>query len=724
MNNSNYNFSCFITSLTIALGCHSAIADTGTPNDNNTLMLEEVQVTAQRRTERSIDVPISVTSLSADQLGKGDVLQLGDIMKLTPGLRFDNLGANAQPTIRGVGTAVVVAGASSNVALYTDGFYSPNQMMSDMELLNVESVQVLKGPQGTLFGRNSTGGAILVSTADPSTEEQLNVLASYGSYNAQRYQVYATGGVTDTVALDAAALFRKGDGYIDNITTGSDDDGAYENWAVRLGAKWDVTDTTSILLRLASAETDDPAPVNTSLYEEDGVVLSTAALFGSPVATEPYDVSYGFKNKFTSETDSIQLTIKSDLGFADFTSYTQYRDETGTHVYDFDASALEIYHYIFETTDEIFTQEFLLSSNDESRLQWTTGLFYFVDETEYPHNRASVAGSPFAPTGGSGVKVSSVAIFADLTYALLDDLFLTVGARYNADDITDAYFIDDVLGKIDVPDFDDDSVTPRVALRYELNPDSSVYVSYTEGFKSSILNVAGGTLDGIQVDPEEIKAYEIGYKYNSGSLILELATFFYDYKGLQVASYAQTDSIIRNAADSEVFGVEGQMRYALSTELEVNFGFAYLDAEYKDFDESQLWSQCTDALACGDYYGVFVPTYGDASGNRMLRSPETTATLGLNYRTTVAMGVLELSGNLYYTSDFYFDSSELYKEDSYQLLSLRAEWTESSGRYSFAVYGDNLTDEEYRSQVLPQFYGPLVTWGPPRTVGASVELNY
>ncbi|MYM63300.1 TonB-dependent receptor [Pseudomaricurvus sp. HS19] len=694
--------------------------------------LEEVTVTAQRRSESAVDVPISITALSADQLGKGDVQQLGDIMKLTPGLRYDDLGANAQPTIRGVGTSVVVAGASSNVAVYTDGFYSPSMLMADSELLNVESVQVLKGPQGTLFGRNTTGGAILVTSKDPQSEAQGRFEASYGSYNAQRYQVYATGGPTEDLAFDVSALVRTGDGYIDNITTGSDSDGEYENWAIRLGAKWNVTDSTSVLLRYSHSDTDDPSPVATGLYEENGMPVSTAAVYGSNVATKPHEVSYGYKSQYESDADVIQLTVRSELSFADFTSYTQYRDESGTHYYDFDGSALPIYHYNFETTDKVFSQEFLLASNGDGRLQWTTGLFYFTDETEYPHNEASVGGSPFVPTGGSGVKSSSMAIFGDATYALLDNLFLTIGARYSVDEVKDAYFIYDNTGeKYVLDDADDDSVTPRVALRYEIDDNSSVYVSYTEGFKAGIINVAGGTsalnngdINSVYVDPEEIKAWEVGYKYSGGNLVFDAAVFSYDYEGLQVASYAQTDSIIRNAASSSVFGVETQVRYAFTEQLHVNLGVAYLDAEYDEFEESQTWDQCLDAVSCGSFLGVFLPSYGDASGKEMQRAPELTATLGVSYEAPVQDGLLVLSGNLYHTSSFYFDSSELFEQDSYQLLSMRAEWTDPSETYSVALYGDNLTDEEYYSQVLPQFYGPLVTWGAPRTVGVSLAVNF
>lgn len=688
--------------------------------------LEEVTVTAQRRTERSLDVPISITALSADQLGRGDVQQLGDIMKLTPGVRFDTTGGNTQPTIRGVGSAVVVAGGGSNVAVYTDGFYSPSPMMADIELLNIDSVQVLKGPQGTLFGRNTTGGAVLVTTSDPSSEVGLRGEVSYGSYNAQRYQVYATGGPSDDLAFDIAAVQRRGDGFVDNIVTGSDDDGAYDNWALRVGARWDINERVSAVLRYSKSDKDDATYVAANLYEEGGRVYSTGAFLGAPAATEWDEVSHDYKPEFTLESDSTQLKITADLGFADLTSYTQVRNEVGVHKYDFDGSGIALYDYIFDTHDDVFTQEFLLSSSGDGRLQWTTGLFYFENDSAYKANQASYYGGPFMRNGGSGVTTETIAVFGDMTYALQDNLFLTLGARYSEDESNSAYYLDAVtLAKVEVPDIDDSQVTPRIALRYEPNEQTSLYASYSEGFKSGILNVGGGTMDHIEVDPEQIKAYELGYKYNSGDLMFDVAAFYYDYKDLQVASYIGASSVIRNAANSTVYGVDAQLRYALTEQWEISLGGTWLDATYDDFEESQSWSQCTDPVFCtGPNAGLFAPMYEDASDNEMQRSPELTATLGVNYATVLLDGELNLSGTLYHTSDFYFDSSENYRQDSYQLLSLRAQWTDPSGHYTLAVYGDNLTDEHYRNQVLPQFYGALSTWGSPRTVGVSVGVDF
>ena len=178
----------------------------------------EIIVTAQRRDEKSVDVPITVTSLSAAALETANVQDLSDITKITPGLRFDFAGAYSQPTIRGVGTSVVSSGAVGNVGIYIDGFYSPNPIVSDMQLLKVRSIQVLKGPQGTLFGRNTTGGAILIQTADPSTDPGAEFKASYGRYNEVRLQGYGTFGIGEGIAMDVEGLYSRGNGFLTNIS--------------------------------------------------------------------------------------------------------------------------------------------------------------------------------------------------------------------------------------------------------------------------------------------------------------------------------------------------------------------------------------------------------------------------------------------------------------------------------------------------------------------------
>ena len=774
---------------------NTALAQTDT--DDAAVGNEAVVVTAQRRAERSVDVPITVSTLTQDQLTTANVNQLSDTARITPALRFDNQGASMQPTIRGVGTAVTTSGGGPNVGIYVDGFFQANSYTSDFQLMNVENIQVLKGPQGTLFGRNTTGGAILVTTADPSFTPTASMSASYGSYNAVKLQGYASGGLSDNVAMDIEALYRSGDGYQTNVLNGDDTIGAYENWSVRTGLQIDLSDSVSALFRYIHSETDDPTSLMVNAFVDDGgtdffqfvspagqAVYGASSSAGLPLvyfyapagtyATEPGQVTMNDRVSFTTTSDVIQATLEFDLGFADLTSYTQYREDDAPDYADLDATALQFFNIFIGVDDESVSQEFLLSSKPGLRWQWTAGLNYFQVRDTWDIG-ASFGGGAFLPFGGSSTTTKSWAAFVDATYSITDNLFLTLGGRYSDDTVTDAYFetnfttafyegpdgsivpvnsVDPTSpiyvapgSRIAVADLNNDSFTPRVVLRYEPTDYSSVYASFTQGYKAGILNVGGQSQK--PVEPEEIDAYEVGYKYDSGVLAFDFAGFFYDYQNLQVSSYQNGAAQIRNAASSEIYGLEGQFRYQATDSLSVYGGGAWTHAEYKSFDNAPYYSYCDptvafdpqdpldpldplalQAIACvpmalgGFGPGALTQVLTDASGFEMQRSPEFTANLGASYDAEVARGMMTLSGNLYYSSSFFFGLAEQFEQDAYTLLSLRAQWTDPSDRFTFAVFGDNVTDEEYRSQVLFNTLGTGSVWAAPATYGVSVSADF
>lgn len=363
---------------------------------------QTIVVTAQRRSERSRDVPISITALGASQLRQANVQQLSDITKLTPALRFDNVGGFAQATIRGVGTALVVSGGGSNVGIYLDGFYSPNPLATDSQLLNVQNIQVLKGPQGTLFGRSTTGGAIVITTFEPKPDPEVVGEASYGRFNAQRYQAYATTGLAENIAVDIQGAYAKGDGFVHNIVTEERHANAYANWSVRGGLKLNIGDSASVLLRYTHQNTNDPTSTAYGTYRLDGRPLSAAAnfaaIFGSPVFTNHRDeVTSPDSTVFKNKSDIFQATIQDDLGFAELTSYTQYRQERAIETVDADASSTRLFYGVVPVRDRTFTQELLLNSKPGGRLQWTAGAFYLHYDDFYLPSTATIFGQTTSP---------------------------------------------------------------------------------------------------------------------------------------------------------------------------------------------------------------------------------------------------------------------------------------------------------------------------------------
>ena len=685
-----------------------------------------IVVSAQRREEASLDVPITVTTLSEAQLATANVDELIDISKVTPSLRFDFQGAFVQPNIRGIGTAVTSSGGGANVGIYVDGFYSPNPLAANFQLMKIRSIQVLKGPQGTLFGRNTTGGAILVQSAEPSTDTSGEMKVSYGRYNEIRGQAYATVGLSEKVALDLEGLYRRGDGWIRDIADGSKD-GGYESWSVRLGLKAELSDSTSVLIRYMHSDVDDPTPIMVNAYV-DPVLGATVANFAPPgsFTTRPNEYSPGANPRyFRSNSDVLQATIKSDLGFADLASYSQYRQEDIDASQDGDRIALTIFQLGFPVHNKTWSQEFLLTSKPGGPLQWTAGLFYFSNKDRYvtflDNNRATVGR---VRLGGSSTTTQSYAAFADATYEVTPQLFLTAGLRYARDTVTDAYYNPQGSNgaKQFVPDLKSNKVTPRLAIRYKPSEEASIYASYTKGYKAGVIDVGGST--GNTVKPEKVDAFEAGFKFDDRRLSLEAAAFYYDYRNLQVSLFKNATAQLVNAASSEIYGLEMQMRYRITNRFEVNLGGGWTHARYKRFEDAPIYVRCPTPAGCGGGTSFFIQAT-PLRNVTMQRVPEFTGNIGANYRTDLAGGELAVSGNFYYTSKFFHGPSGIqFPEKGYEVVSLRAQWTDPSERYTVALWGDNVTDSRYHTSVQYGNFGIGSTWSKPATYGVELGVKF
>lgn len=747
----------------------------------------EIVVTAQRREERQLDVPISIATLGPQQLLSANVQSLGDISRVTPSVRFDSEGAFVQPSIRGIGTSNATSGGGSNVGIYIDGFYSPNPLVADFQLTKVNSIQVLKGPQGTLFGHNTTGGAILVTTAEPSEKAEADFKASYGSFNAQRYQGYATFGLTKDVAVDVEGILSKGNGFVTNIVNNDDHVGAYKNWTVRAGLKVNLSDNLSVLARYQHTHMDDPTGQMLNSNTDTSVDVTTGKPWGVQTfavpglyTTNPDQIASDHKRFIRTNSDIAQLTIKADLGFANLASYTQYRKENTDQSEDLDSTALPALQIGIPVKDETWTQELLLTSKPGPRLQWTAGFFFFNNKDIWgvrldPGTTLPGIGAvttPLAGFGGSGTTTRSYAAFVDATYQLADKLFLTAGVRYAHDEVVDAYWnttfgapsytlfngtvVPTPGGVAAVPSISSNHATPRVVIRYKPTDESSIYASYTRGYKAPIIDVGGSCQDGPPVGnyqcnpikPENIDAYEIGYKFSNHKLSFEASAFYYNYRNLQVSLFlGVAQAYIINAAKSEVYGLDGEFHYHVNDKFQLNVGAAWTHGRYKQFGGEQT---LTD-FATGKTYTVGAPIYASCTpgmfpagspydcaganyvnldttlhGVHMQHMPDFTANAGASYTFDLAnAGDLALSGNLYYTSSFYFGpSGTQFYQPGYATLGLRAQWTDRTKRYTLAVFGDNVTDERYRTQVQYNTFSIGAGWSAPASWGVEAGVKF
>jgi iron complex outermembrane receptor protein len=241
----------------------------------------------------------------------------------------------------------------------------------------------------------------------------------------------------------------------------------------------------------------------------------------------------------------------------------------------------------------------------------------------------------------------------------------------------------------------------------------------------------GGPAGQSPIKPETLSAFEVGYKYAASGLSFDLAAYYNDWKDIQVSNFelvgGSTLSIITNAAAAHIYGLEGQMRYNISREFEANLSAAYTHARYASFPDSPAYNQCLSAACAGPgfaNFGSFVVSPTDATGDTLPRSPSLTSSLGLTYTTPLAGGKFGLTGNLYYTSKVYFDTSDQTSQGGYATLGLRAQWTDPSDHYTLALYGNNVTNRHYIGELLEITGAIGAVWAPPATVGGSIRIKF
>jgi iron complex outermembrane receptor protein len=669
-----------------------------------------IVVTAQKRAEAVEQVPISIAAVSQEQLKAANIEEVLDLPQAVPSLRINYAGTFVLPTIRGVGSIVALPGLTQNIATYVDGYYVPTPSASNFALANVESVSVLKGPQGTLFGANATGGAIQITTLKPQYKTSAIVRLGYSSYDDIGAEAYVTTGLTDNIAVDVAASYGYGERYVTNIVDGNKNAGQYDRWSIRSKLLFEPTDALSFTLAYEHTYTDDP--ISQLVVPRDGITIGrqvpgTIITFDSPkrvALTNP-----GFARR---ETDSYTLTSAFDFGFATLTSYTGYREDFIAQGLDYDATSAALNFSNWTVDDSTLTQEINLASNGSGRLSWVLGGFYMKYKDAYDFNVNG--GDVFT----SRNKTQSYAAFADATYEVVDKLFLTGGIRYTEDKPCVAFNLQ-AAGVTDQGCVKFNNVSVRGVARYEVGPRSNVYASYTQGYRSG--GLPASSFSTIPVQPEKIDAYEIGFKTAGSALRMNIAAFYYDYRDIQVTSYgAGGQSLTVNAAKAEIYGIDGDLTYKVTDDFNVTLAGSWTHAKYKDFP---------NALGRNiDFNNTAIPYLGtfnvDATGFRVERTPRFSGSIAANYGFDLADGRLELNGNLFYTGSYFFDPAHQLRQPSYSLLNLKATWTDPSDHFDFSIFGKNVLNEKY---FVSNFVDPSAArarYGEPATFGGSITYRY
>ncbi|CAN7442857.1 TonB-dependent receptor [Phenylobacterium sp. LjRoot225] len=719
----------------------------------------EIIVTAQRRSERLVDVPMSVAALSGETLAKAGVTNTLELAQVTPGLELPMYGAYTQPSIRGISSAGSGLADSSNVATYVDGVYQPSQSGQLADLPNVESVQVLKGPQGALYGQNATGGAIIINTIQPSFTPKGLLSASYGNYDDKAVRGWVTGPITSQLAGALAAAFEDRDGFNRDLLRGGRDKGLRSH-QVRGKLLWTPVGETSFTLNAFATKRYDSTPYAGQAYNNVSIATPVAAFFGTPLPTEPHQFAHNLQPDVRIRTAGVSLLGKipvADIGtVSTVTAYGKVKvtdfqdsDETGVNL-----AALS--DFVVKQHDIIQEVNFL--SRKFGGLTVSAGLFYMFNAEKYdPYTFTFYGGAPYPATpppvatfgNHTQNKRNYYAGYIEGNYELTDALTLTLGGRYSSErqKVYGAALPDPNMYPDPRGGFTFNKFTPRGVVRYKPNEDATVYASVSQGFKSGFVdaNAVHPCYDATlgratqcipptdPVRPEVVTAYEVGYKGRlSDAFSFSVAVFHDDYKNIQVFVYRpSTGSQYLNAAKAKIDGVDFDSSFKVSPDLTLGLGAVVLDAKYKRFANAQAfvpYGTLIDGvpLTCADSFpGGNCSVSVDASGARMMRAPKLTLTANVDYEHQLAWGRIGASANLKYNSGFYFDPVEDIKQGRYTLLNAQL-FVEPAGLRGvrLSVYGKNLTNKDYLASVLESTVSDAVSYAAPRQYGVQVEYRF
>lgn len=682
--------------------------------------VQEMIVTAQRRAERQQDVPITISALTGDDALASGIRTSNDLAFAVPGLNATRTTQATNLFIRGIGTAGGATGQDAAVAVFVDGVYMPSMAASTFSLNNIERVEVLKGPQGTLYGRNATGGAVNVITREPSETPALRAEIGYGNLNTIEGSFYGTTGIADGIALDLAGYYRdQGDGFGRNGTTGNDVNQT-EDFAIRsrLGIRFspDVRLTLSADYSYTGGSIADafrPIPSSTLL---DGTVGYNGGF---------YDVRSEFDPFISTRLYGGYARLDWEFGAFNFVSLTALRYQDGFQRIDVDATAIPLIDARLFNSDEQFTQEFQLGYTSDT-INGVFGVYYLDSVNRYdPFQIFGLAVAPLNRAITEAVQdTESIAVYGQVTWEFLPQTNLTLGARYTRDvrDLT-ALITGELPGGTIIPlapsiaaTAEFEKPTWRIALDHRFSPQVMIYASYSRGFKSGVFNLTAPGDPAVQ--PETLDAFEFGIKNDLFDRRLRLngAVFYYTYDNIQLTQIEGTVQRLLNAATAEVSGLDVDFAAVLSDRLTVSGGFTYLNHEYTRFPGAPI---STPVVGGGNAIIA-----GDASGNRLVLVPDWTANIAVNYTAPLFGGELAANVSYAYNDGFFWAADNRVREDAFHLFNTQLMWTAPNQRYHVRVFARNLFDEEYLIQVNENNTGDIGSPAPGRTFGVAFGVNF
>lgn len=735
--------------------------------------LEEIVVTAQRRSENIQDVPIAVLAASQEMLENYGVSNVADLDMVFNGVQVKDFANYIFPFVRGIGSFVQSGSANSSVAVYLDGVFQPRLSGTALELANVQQVEILKGPQATLYGRNATGGTVKITTKTsmPGEEFNGNVSATVGDYNEKNASFYFGGGLSDTFALNVSGITKERDGFVKNLASsnvhgrftnpigfdgpvpiyrqaaGEDLDNV-DKFYINGKLTWTPTENLLVTLAAHRSQLDDTeGSALTQVAPELAAGFADVVLAGFLGQTPPE--SYNFATKKWEDYCWSCVTYFDDKGYVLSAQYQmgdiEIRSLTSANEIDASGSNdainvnLPVFGFNGIQDSKNFSQDLQITAVDGEGIDWMIGANYFTEESD-GEARSDILGTMVGSgeeqliqiVGGLPIigassrwEAEAMSLFGEIYYDLTEKLSLTLGLRYT-DESFDAVATFDNSGlPINQPStFEDDSYTWRMVLDYETDF-GMVYGSVSTGFKSGGINAAN--VPAGSFPSEEITAYEVGLKSTlaDGAMILNAAAFIYDFENIQtqVVGGATGGANFFLAGDqADLQGIEVEFQGYITENFSLQAGGTWLlEREYTDFEVP------FDPV-------TFTPGVS-ASGNDIVGAAEFNALLGAQYVVGLNdMGSITLSSNVNYSSGYFHTVDNLVgtggfmNDDGYIRVNARITYLSPEETFEAALWSTNVTNEFfYSSGITFDFAGQASRQahpGEPRQVGLTVKYNF
>jgi len=633
------------------------------------VLLDTVTVTAQKTEENIQDVPISMSVFDAFSLEDKSIDTVEDIGKYTPGLQIMSGAAlKAAPSMRGLYSNYTTR--SSVAGLFVDGIPITRGTGFDETLLDVERVEVLKGPQGTLYGKNTEVGAVSVITKKPDNETRGKVKGTLGSDGKQEYIFNISGPVVkDKFYIGVAGKHYEKDGYIKNINTGEDEDDREHNYG-KINLRYTPTDNLEFSLISSRIKYNDGGTaIGTKKTNEREVTSDFETFNHSDVFMSSLNVTYHFNQK---------------VSLSSISSHREHKEEKSDD-FDYTDNYAKKYHVVNDNNYKTFSQELRINYEADT-IKLVAGLFYDTADIDYNKN--------IDKWNSSSIKLQnldsdSLGIFSHLTYNINDKLSILGGLRFDNDKQT-------YKDSTQTIEYDKNEISPKVGLTYDLSKDMMSYVTIAKGYRSGGFNIFAPADYSKTFDTETLYSYEIGFKGTSldNRLFFDIAFYYMDINDMQVDEYVEASTVIKtNAAKATSKGIEASLNFRASDNITLFAGASYNDIKFDKYHNG----------------------YTDYSGNRTGMAPKYDFNIGATYR---ADSGYYASADITGFGKTYLDSANEYTQDAYELVNAKIGYEQKN--YDIYLYAKNLFDEKYDSN--GSYSGTYYSYSPPREIG--VQLSY